>query len=210
MIVSHRHGFVFFAVPRTATHAVRAALADELGPDDWRQEALTEHVVLPVPALAQIGHGHISLRQADAHLPAVCRDYFKFAFVRHPFDRFVSACAMLNRRNPHYPGRELEFMKRALAVPRFRARVLIRPQVAMLTSPNGELGMDYLGRFETLQHSFDTVCDRLGVVRRALTVRNAAPRAPAAGTLDAELAAMLARFYRDDLVRLDYEVPTCV
>ena len=49
MIVSHRHRFVFFAVPRTATHAVRAALADTLGPKDWRQEALTERVALPVP-----------------------------------------------------------------------------------------------------------------------------------------------------------------
>ena len=26
MIVSHRHRFVFFAVPRTGTHAVRTAL----------------------------------------------------------------------------------------------------------------------------------------------------------------------------------------
>ena len=210
MIVSHRHRFVFFAVPRTATHAVRAALADTLGPKDWRQEALTERVALPVPPLARLGHGHISLAQAVAHLPAsVCRDYFKFAFVRHPFDRFVSVCAMLNRRDAHYPGREQAFMKRAIARPRFRARVLVRPQVAMLTTASGELGMDYVGRFETLQHSFDEVCDRIGVERRALDVRNAARHADYRDIFDAELGATVAAFYAEDFARLDYEVPTC-
>lgn len=211
MIVSHRHRFVFFAVPRTATHAVRAALADALDPGDWRQEALTERVALPVPALARLGHGHISLVQALAHLPGpVCRDYFKFAFVRHPFDRFVSVCAMLNRRDPQYAGRERTFMKRAIVRPRFRARVLVRPQVAMLTTAAGELGMDYLGRFETLQQSFDEVCDRIGLGRRDLAVSNAAQHGDYRDIFDAELRRSVAAFYREDFARLDYEVPACV
>lgn len=211
MIVSHRHRFVFFAVPRTATHAVRVALADTLGPQDWRQEALTERVALPVPALARLGHGHISLRQALAHLPSpICRDYFKFAFVRHPFDRFVSVCAMLNRRDPCYTGRELSFMKSAIARPRFRARVLVRPQVAMLTTPAGDLGLDYLGRFETLQPSFDEACDRIGLGRRRLDVSNAATHGDYRDVFDAELTESVAAFYREDFARLDYEVPACV
>ena len=211
MIVSHRHGFVFFAVPRTATHAVRAALADTLDAGDWRQEALTERVVLPVPTLARLGHGHISLRQAIAYLPAsVCRDYFKFAFVRHPFDRFVSVCAMLNRRDPRYPGRERAFMQGAINRPRFRARVLVRPQVAMLTTPAGNLGMDYVGRFETLQQSFDEVCDRIGVGRRHLDIRNAATHGDYRDIFDAELERSVAAFYREDFAMLDYEAPACV
>lgn len=169
-----------------------------------------ERVALPVPALERLGHGHISLAQAVAHLPAsVCRDYFKFAFVRHPFDRFVSVCAMLNRRDPHYPGREQAFMKRALARPRFRARVLVRPQVAMLTTAGGELGMDYVGRFETLQRSFNEVCDRIGLERRVLDVRNAARHGEYRDIFDAELGATVAAFYSEDFARLDYEVPTC-
>ena len=206
MIVSHRHRFVFFAVPRTATHAVRAALADDLDAGDWRQETLHEQVALPVPALAALGHGHISLRQAVAHLPAeVCGSYFKFAFVRHPFDRFVSVCAMLNRRNLRYPGRERAFMKNALKRPRFRDRVLVRPQVTLLSGPTGALGMDYLGRFETLQRSFDEVCERVGLPPRLLGVRNAAAHAPVERIFDAELRAQVAAFYREDFDRLGYE-----
>ena len=202
MIVSHRHRFVFFAVPRTATHAIRAALASELGPDGWRQEALTERVALPVRALARIGHGHISVRQAAEHLPDDCQGYFKFAFVRHPFDRFVSACAMLNRRNDSYAGRERAFMRRALAVPRFRARILVQPQVSLLTDPTGEIDVDYIGRFETLQASFDSLCDRLGLTRRELSVRNATTsNAPVLGP---EIESTLAEFYREDFRTFGY------
>ena len=39
MIVSHRYKFVFIAVPRTGSHAIRAALQPDLGPDDWQQDS---------------------------------------------------------------------------------------------------------------------------------------------------------------------------
>ena len=41
-----------------------------------------------LPALSRIGHGHITVRQAQAALPEdVWRAYFKFAFTRNPYDR---------------------------------------------------------------------------------------------------------------------------
>ena len=42
MIVSHRHRSIFFALPHTGTHAIRAALRPFLGSDDWEQEGLME------------------------------------------------------------------------------------------------------------------------------------------------------------------------
>ena len=174
MIVSHRHRFMFFAVPRTGTHAVREALRECLGDDDWQQQSLTERVRLPVAALARVAHGHLTLRQVRAHLPeAMCRDYFKFAFVRNPYDRFVSVCAMLNRRNRDYRGRETAFMKRAIEVPRFRARALVRPQWDMLVDADGEPGMDFIGRFEDLQRSFGEACRRIGISPGSLPHSNA-------------------------------------
>ena len=92
MIISHKHRFIFFAQPRTGTHAIRAALQPHLGRDDWQQQALTGTLRLPIPELARVGHGHISLRQVQAHLPSeIWRRYFKFAMVRNPYERYVSA-----------------------------------------------------------------------------------------------------------------------
>ena len=64
MIVSHRHRFIFFAVPRTGTHAIRAAPRSFLGPDGCEQEGLMDRVRSPLPTLAHIRHGHITLRRA--------------------------------------------------------------------------------------------------------------------------------------------------
>ena len=206
MIVSHRHRFIFFAVPRTGTHALRAALHDCLGPDDWEQQSLTERVQLPVPALARIGHGHVTLRQVRAHLPeALWRDYFKFACVRDPYARFASACAMLNKRNPNYAGNETTFMKRALRVPRFRQRALVRPQWDMLVDERGALGMDFIGRHETLQRSFDEACRHIGITTAPLSRANATEHRDHADCYDDDLLRVVTDFYRRDFETLGYD-----
>ena len=213
MIVSHRHRFIFFAVPRTGTHAIRTALRGCLGPDDWQQQSLTERVRLPVPALARIGHGHITLRQLRACLPeAICRDYFKFACVRDPYERFVSACAMLNRRNPGYAGNETSFMKRALGVRRFRERALVRPQTDMLVEERGALGMDFIGRYETLQQSFDEACRHLGITAPPLSLSNATAHGAWRDYYDDDLLRVVTGFYARDFDALGYEragPPSC-
>ena len=207
MIVSHRHRFVFFAVPRTGTHAVRAALHPFLGDEDWQQQSLTERVRLPVPALARVGHGHLTLRQVRANLPeTVWREYFKFACVRNPYDRFVSVCAMLNRRNPDYRGRETAFMKRAIQVGRFQQRVLVRPQWDMLVDEAGELGMDFIGRYESLQQSFEKACRRIGIPAQRLAQSNATDHRDYTTYYDDELLGLVNVFYRRDFDSLGYEV----
>ena len=205
MIVSHRHKFIFLAVPRTGTHAVRDALAPLLGEADWQQEALVRGVYSPVPTLARLGHGHVSAREAQAYLPGCAwRSYFKFAVVRNPYDRFVSVCAMLNRRNAGYAGNETAFVKRALGVPRFRARVLVRPQAQLLTDAAGEIAVDFVGRFETLQASFREACRRIGLPELALPSVNATDHAPYRAYYDDELVGMVSRFYEEDFAAFGY------
>ena len=207
MIVSHWHRFIFFAVPRTGTHAIRTALGPVLGDDDWQQQSLTAEVRLPVPALARFNHGHLTLRQVQESLPPdLWRDYFKFAFVRDPYDRFVSVCAMLNKRNPGYRARETAFMKRALTIPRFRQRVLVRPQVDMLVDETGEVGMDYVGRYETLQESFGEVCREIGIAEVDLERSNMSEHDEHASYYDDELTGAVTAFYRRDFEALGDEM----
>ena len=207
MIVSHRHRFIFFAQPRTATHAVRAALQPHLDADDWQQQALTETLRLPILDLARIGHGHISLEQAQASLPSeILREYFKFAMVRNPYDRYVSICTFLNRRNPGYAGRETAFMKTALTRQRFRQRVLVRPQVSLLANGAGTVGMDFVGRYERLQQSFDRVCKRIGIPPGRLPHRNASRHSDYRSYYDEALLKRVNDYYRADFEQFDYPV----
>ena len=211
MIISHKHRFIFFAVPRTATHAVRQALRAHLGEDDWEQQALFGKQIIPVPDIASIGHGHISFQQARAFLSTESvSSYFKFGFVRNPFDRFVSTCFFLNRRNPGFTGNEVEFMRQAIRNTRFRQRVLVSPQYQMLTDDNDTLMMDYVGRYETLQESFDNICSQIGVTPSELSMKNSSRHGQYQCYYDETLKSSVAEFYSKDFELFGYDAETVV
>lgn len=205
VIISHKHRFIFFAVPRTATHAVRGALRAHLDENDWEQKILHGESRIPIPEIAALKHGHISLRQIKAHLPDEIRDpYFKFAFVRNPFDRFISACFFLNRKNPDFKGREIPVMKQLLNRDVFRRRMLIIPQYRFLVDDADQIGMDYIGRYETLQASWREICAYIGIKPEKLPEKNVSDHGHYSEYYDPELKESITKFYRRDLELFHY------
>lgn len=208
MIVSHRHKFIFFAVPKTATHTIREALREHKGPEDWEQQVLFGTQSLPIPEIARIQHGHISVQHIRPHLdPEIWESYLKFGFVRNPFDRFVSTCFFLNRGNERFAEQAVRFMKRALALPRFRQRVLVKPQNLQLSDADGELALDIVGRYETLQQSYDEICERIDIPTTGLATKNPSKHATCTDYYDDELRRIVGEFYEDDLRVFDYDFP---
>lgn len=205
MIVSHRHRFIFFAVPKTATHSIREVLRLHKGEEDWEQQMLFGKQVLPIDEIAEIEHGHISAKQISTVLPAAqWSSYLKLAFVRNPYDRFVSACAFLNRGSPTFSKSSTEWMKVAMTRPQFRERVLIRPQVDQLMGLNNELAMDFIGRYETLQESLDYLLSKLSLPSTQLKVRNSSKHAHYSEYYDDDLREQVSEFYEDDLRHFRY------
>ena len=209
VIVSHAHRFIFFAVPKTGTQAVRQALSAHLEPGDWQQHALYGQARLPIPALAAKGHGHLSVREVAPRLDRDTWDsYFKFGFVRNPFERFVSAYLFLFRNAPAAQAREpkhlTEGMKAALSHPKFRRRVLIVPQIELLTDADGRVPLDHLGRHERLQADFDEIAQRLGLPITPLPVRNATEHEHYSCYYDRALRESVESLYEEDLRRFDY------
>ncbi len=203
MIISHAHQFIFFAVPKTATHAVREALRVHLKEGDWEQQMLFGEQVLPIPEIAAVKHGHITANEIRPFLDRQQWAYRKIAFVRHPFDRFVSACAFLNRDNPNYESNARQWMKAALQRPQFRQRLLIRPQVEQLCI-EGQLVMDFVGRYESLQKSLDSLFDQLGLVSVDLKQRNASQHKHVEHYLDEDLKRDLRTMYEQDFAVFEY------
>jgi hypothetical protein len=205
VIVSHAKKFIFFAVPKTGTHALRELLRAHKGPDDWEQQVLFGEQCLPIPEIAKIQHGHISARQISPYLEeSVWKNYLKFAIVRNPFDRFISICFFLNRKNPLFLDTPLQWMKSAIQAPRFRERVLVKPQYLQLIDTQGNILMDYVGRYELLQASVDEICDRLQIKATPLQKRNASEHKEYREYYDDELKSAVETFYQEDLIRFKY------
>ena len=197
-------------MPKTATHSVREALHHHAKEGDCEQQALYVDETIPnqtiaIPEITLIGHGHISVVQIKPHIPAdQWQESFKFAFVRNPFDRFISVCFFLNRNNPEFSKNAQAWMKSALSHPRFQQRVLVRPQALQLTDEDANLAMDYIGRYEALQESMDFVNDALHFSRTPLNVKNKSAHGDYRSYYEDELFGLVSDFYKADIEFFDY------
>ena len=76
MVISHRHRYLYFVVPKCASATVRQSLAPYTD------------IGYPVTNFTQ----HMPIRRflASEHGPLLDAGYFRFTFVRHPYDRLYS------------------------------------------------------------------------------------------------------------------------
>jgi hypothetical protein len=129
-----------------------------------------------IPVLRKIGDsktralrahywGHIKAKELKAALPAEIFDsFFKFAFVRNPWDWHVSTFHYVRQRTDH-PEHELYGRFRDFA-DYLDWRVNEKGpelQSEFVLGDDGELLVDFVGRYEALGEGFAEVCERIGV-----------------------------------------------
>lgn len=121
-------------------------------------------------------HGHMPLWWYEQNFPEFYRNAFKFAFVRDPLDRAFSAYSYL-RTNESVArdamAREMvlryesfdDFVKNWLCEENATRQIHFAPQWHFLCDSLGSLGMDFIGRQESIAADFSSVCQRLGLER---------------------------------------------
>jgi hypothetical protein len=205
MIISHLHEFIFVPVPKTGTHSVRQALRRHLGPDDLEQVRLFTDKRFPYAELAAVDHGHLSIAQVRPHVGStIVERYFKFAFVRNPFDRFVSYCAFMTRQHGGFLRDPQGTMHRYLFESRPTSHVHFQSQASLLTDEQGRIEVDFIGRVENMQASYDMVCRKLGLPSQTLDKINSSTRSDYRQYYDASLIKGVTDLYREDLALFGY------
>ena len=206
MIVSHHHRFVFVAIPKTGTHSVRQALRAHLGTEDIEQVGLFVNKRFPYEELAKIKHGHLSLQQLRPFLgEQKFSEYFKFAFVRNPYDRFVSYCAFMTRNGDVFSRNPKAVMRHMLFVEPPEQHILFQAQNSLLTDENGLLLTNYIGRVEQMQASYNAICERIGISLQFLEKVNSTSRRDYREYYDEELKQAVGRRYARDIELFGYE-----
>jgi hypothetical protein len=205
MIISSLHKFIFVAIPKTGTHSVRQALRQHMGPQDLEQVGLFVKKHFPIPELARLQHGHLSLMQIRPYLRnEEWQGFFKFAFVRNPFDRFVSYCAFMTRDQGSFERDPKGVMRHFLAQPPLQ-HLLFQPQHLLIIDQEGKLLTDQVGRVEEMQRSYDEICERIGIPTAVLDKVNSSKRADYRQYYDQALIDGVAKLYERDLELFGYE-----
>ena len=204
-ILSHRHRFVFIAIPKSASHSIRFALRDQLGPEDEEQVALFVQRRIDHPVFASTGHGHQTALQVREALGSQrWSQYRSFAVVRNPWERFVSCVAFMMRNNGLFEQDPSGTMRRLLDAPQQLARVHYWPQSAFVCDEAGEVMVSQLLRAERLQEGFDDLCAATGLESRRLEVRNASEHRHYTDYYDDGLRHAVGELYREDIDRFGY------
>ena len=206
MIISHRHSFIFAAVPKTGTHSVRQALREQMGDNDVEQVGLFVDRRFPWADLAALQHGHLALRQVRPYLGHDTFDsYFKFAFVRNPFDRFVSYCAFMLRGGDLFRHQPREAMRHFLFRDPPEQHILFQPQASLLLDDDGKtLLADMVGHVEDMQASYEAICARIGIGFRPLDRVNGTEHGDYHQYYDQELIDGVSARYAQDLDLFGY------
>jgi len=88
--------------------------------------------------------------------------YFKFTFVRNPWARAFSWYQNVLRDEQHRAyhgiGEDMPFTE---FLERFAGKGMLRPQLYWITDYEGNIPLDYIGKFENLHQDFIEVCRRL-------------------------------------------------
>ncbi|WP_281268985.1 sulfotransferase family protein [Sphingomonas gilva] len=195
--VNDRLRMIFIHVPKTAGSSMTAALGG------GRQR-------------------NIPLVRYAAYDRKRCADYFKFCFVRNPWDRLLSAYSYLRSRIG-LGGSDASWVEANMADLRTfeqfvtaigrddaQARQLMSymhfmPQHRWLTlEPHGEPYIDFVGRFERLDQDLAAVADRLGLSIQLEHRRKSAHR-PYREEYDERMRGIVARLYSRDIELFGYD-----
>jgi hypothetical protein len=163
MIVSETHKFIFVKLPKTAGTTIVSHI-EKLSNHSLRNPRKGDH-----EKLSEI------LEYNTAY-----QKYFKFSFVRNPWDLRVSRYFYL--RNIEIPYNKRKGLKTDTSALDLSFEEWCEcgswfpdkqgGQFGYLVDENGNMKVDFIGRYETLQKDFNTICDKLNISRHQLSCKN--------------------------------------
>jgi len=156
---------IFVHIPKTAGRSIEMFFINKLKLDResiaHREQLLITDNDDPTQGTQKLSHlsaseyigcGHVSQQDFS--------DYYKFSFVRNPWARLVSEYRYRNFLS-HKSFKD--FVLNKLPKPGLDDKYRhVMPQTDMLYDENGKLLVDFVGKFESLQQDFTTVCSNLG------------------------------------------------
>lgn len=205
-MISDRHRCIFVHIPKCAGSTVEALLwpHPRNEADLWMGFVDEHHNKYQTGGLQHLLASQI--RQE------VGRDrfdrYYKFSFVRNPFDRLVSQYAYMAKRPDlrAFVGMSEEApFSEYLDLIAQRVHVQWMPQSSFVHDDDGRNLVDFIGRFESFERDLGVVLEHLGIKVTEVPHQNRTERGAYQDYYSRADRERVESLYRDDLERFDYD-----
>lgn len=205
MIISHKYKFIFFALPKTGTHSIRFALRPHLGEHDEEHVALFHQSKFDIEEFKTRNNGHFSVQEIMPHLRKEVWDtYYKFTFVRNPYDRFVSAIVFTNKNLQKHPALVKPFIEKFVTKPGFEENIFFKPLYDYLINEAGNFCMDFIGKTETMEQDYQKICTHLGIPIESIGIENSTKRNTYQEALSPLSKLKIEEIYKNDIEKFRY------
>lgn len=180
-MISHKYKFIFFHVPKAAGSSILSAFKKHLGSDIVINDENKNLVRWLKYNSSVIWPNHITPTHLLKYLgPEIFYSYYKFGFVRNPYERLVSFY--------HYTKQKEEkiYKEKGIDLPPFSQNIINsnnfsdwiktgnfgNAQSNFLSNPNGELLVDFIGQTENLQNDISYICGYLNIPKILIPLKN--------------------------------------
>ena len=135
-------------------------------------------------SLFGVGSRHVRYTEYEQANPKKFEEYFKFCFVRNPWDRLYSAYTFLKRggmndMDARWARENLgdysdfpSFVRSWVTVENIWSWVHFKPQHYFICDDQLQQKIDFIGKFEVIAHDFDSIVQRIGISPRTLPHTN--------------------------------------
>jgi len=179
MLISHKYKFIFIHNPKSGGTSISKALTPYASlacriPEKYRNYLIKLVGENPNQGIIRKHISAFKLQQIIS--PQIWNSYFKFGFVRNPYDRSISYFHYI-KQSPLHPEYQkyLQFQDFEDYIKNHKPNIY-RLQSTYLTDENDNFLVDYIGRFENLQSDFDFICNKIGINRIELPHANQSKR----------------------------------
>ena len=206
MPISREQKFIFVHVSKTGGTSIKRALSEAGALREDRA-----HLWGRIPSTEEARYEgrwwqHLPAWQIRQMVsPEEWQTFFRFAFVRNPWDRAVSDYFYARKASREIPSSEhygriypdsfLEWFKDR--TPLIQSEFICDPSTAQIL-------VDFVGRFENLARDFQTVCDRIGLSDVLLPHKNSTRHRPYREYYDDEARAKVERVCAADTRNFGY------
>lgn len=171
MVISHRKKYLYFVIPKCGSTTVRHALEDYTD------------IGYPVCTFEQ----HVTLDQfAETTFMDCFQEYYKFTFIRNPYDRIYSGFLQDLHASKNYPkwinckapifesigadfNRYVQEYVATNDIIHDWQWICFCPMV-QFTHLNGRYSLDFVGRTEYLKEDFKTLCAKMNITDKNISV----------------------------------------
>ena len=209
MVISHEHKFLFLAPVKVGTTSIRSSLI--------QYSSIDRTKFYKDPSNFYYHKWHINAESAKKHFNELELDwdsYFKFSFVRNPWDRAVSWYAyQIKLVNECESGeRESIYYKKYKKLSKLSFREWLETIGDNLEDfydfficNSNNICLDYIGRYENLQEDFDKICDKIKIPRQQLPHKNESKHKYYTEYYDEETKQIVAEVFAKDIEYFNYK-----